>query len=60
MFGKSIDLFDIKDCIALHERNDVFNGLAFVVGFGLGEAIGKDDKGTVLALGGLRAELSAP
>lgn len=55
--GKSFDLFDVKHRVALHAWNGVFNGLALVVGFCLGETIGKDDEGTMLALADLCAKL---
>ena len=48
--GKFLDLFNVKHCIAFHERNGVFHGLALVVGLCLGETIGKDDERTMLAL----------
>ena len=51
VFGQAVDLLDIKDRVALEERNCVFGFLARrSVGLGADDLVGIDDEAAVLAL----------
>jgi hypothetical protein len=56
--GKSFDLFDVEDRVALHVGDFDFLVLpGFFVGFGPGQGVGVNDKAAALAFPDLRAQL---
>jgi hypothetical protein len=46
---QAVNLLGVKDRVALHKRNFDFHVCAVVVGAGLGERVGINDKRTFLA-----------
>jgi len=55
LFRQAFDLLGIEHAIAFHEGDFPLDVLALVVGLGLGEAVGVDDQGAVLALADVAA-----
>lgn len=47
---EAVDLLDVEHCVALEKGDLTLDFLALVVGVRAGEAVGIDDRGTVLAL----------